>query len=304
MKKDYHFCISGKNELICRTDEDYVRAYNCLAVSAFKTGSTLLADAIMSNHIHVCARSENIHALIKDFRYSYSRYFNKRYGRKGSLGENRCFVSELSGYYHILAVISYILRNPVHHGVTPTPFAYKYCSASAYFQTEMGKNTEAQILPRKSYYKYLPKSSTIPENYIMGQDGQILRETVLDVLDVEHKFATARSFLYYMNRLSGEEWRLEQEKDNNVFPPIDINTIEPDNIGQSFQEMLRNEHGRQRVAISDIKLCSLVDQELLPSYGYNSIYKLSDQHKYYFLQLLKNEYNVADKQARRCLNML
>lgn len=304
MKKEYHFCISGKNELICRTESDYIRAFNCLAVSAFNTDSTLLADAIMSNHMHVCVRSEDIESFVKDFRYSYTRYFNRKYGRSGSLGEKCCFVSELQGYYHILAVIAYILRNPVHHGVARTPFAYKYCSASAYFQSDLGRNTDVSLLPQKSYYKYLPKACIVPEHFLMGKDGQILRESVLDIKDVEYKFATARSFLYYMNRLSGEEWRLEQEKDNISVPFVDISTIEPGAVGQSLQEMLRNEHGKHQIAVTDIDLCSLVDNKLLPMYHQESVYMLSERNKYDLLYLLKNEYNINDRQARRCLKML
>ena len=304
MKKDYHFCISGQNELICRTEPDYIRAFNCLAISAFKTNSTLLADAIMSNHIHVCIRSENIQSSIKDFRYSYTRYFNRKYGRVGSLGESCAFLSELQGYYHIMAVISYVLRNPVHHGVARTPFAYKYCSASAYFQSDMGLNGEVCLLPQKSCYKYLPKACIKPDHFLMGIDGQILRETVLDIVDVEYKYATVRSFLYYMNRLSGEEWRLEQEKDNISAPSVDISTIEPATLGQSVQEMLHNEHGKRKIGITDIELCSLVDNKLLPMYHQESVYSLSERNKYDLLYLLKNEYNINDKQARRCLKML
>ena len=44
MKSVYHFCFSS-DEVMFRSDEDYVRAFNCYALALLKTESLSLADA-------------------------------------------------------------------------------------------------------------------------------------------------------------------------------------------------------------------------------------------------------------------
>lgn len=102
-----------------RQDRDYIHANNCLCLAAHKTDSSLLAYSIMSNHAHIGVRTEDPHEFMKAYRYPYNRYFNQRYGRKGMLGEKHFFQCEIDGLYHLLAAISYILRNALHHGMLP-----------------------------------------------------------------------------------------------------------------------------------------------------------------------------------------
>ena len=58
----------------------------------------------------------------------YTRYFNKKYGKSGTLIEGplkRKRVIDEDNFYHL---ICYIHRNPIHHGITKTYTDYKYCS--------------------------------------------------------------------------------------------------------------------------------------------------------------------------------
>ena len=62
MKRTYHFCWSGGEELLFRTKEDYIHGIVCLTLAAHKTDATILAYCLMSNHIHICVRTENTKA--------------------------------------------------------------------------------------------------------------------------------------------------------------------------------------------------------------------------------------------------
>ena len=128
MKKTYHLCLSSGNEVLFRSKEDFIRGINCLCLAAYKTGAVLLAYSFMSNHVHICARTNSSKKLIRAFRYAYTRYFNAKYDRRGSLGDHGFFQMKIEGLYHLLTAIAYILRNPMHHGVTGTPFGYPYSS--------------------------------------------------------------------------------------------------------------------------------------------------------------------------------
>ena len=205
MKNSYHICVSGGDEVYCRDEEDYIYCFNALALAIHATQSSLLADSIMSTHLHECVRSENPDLLVKMQRYTYVRYFNRKYHRKGGLGEPNAFVVKLDGLYHNLAAISYTLRNALHHGVSPTPFAYPHSSAQTVFRKELGRYAEPELMPKFGQHNFLPYRTKCPDGYRMGRNGLILREDVVDTADVEHLFGTPRSFLYYMNRISGEE---------------------------------------------------------------------------------------------------
>lgn len=302
MKRTYHICISGGNELLCRDEEDYVRCFNCLAMACAETESILLADSVMSNHLHECVRTSSPNLLIENQRYKYSRYFNAKYGRRGRLGEKTPFVIELQGLYHTLAALSYVLRNPVHHGIAPTPFAYPHCSANVIFSQSLGHVTDTLLMPAHNISAHLPSRKRCPEGYRMDKSGLILRGDVIDTVDVEHMFGTARAFLYYMNRLSGEEWKREQERDREHYAPITIETIENGITLQTMEQMLRNEHGRNDYrAMDDRKLCNLIDNTILPRKGIGSVYQLPHEVKAAIARELLSEYRLPENQIRRCL---
>lgn len=302
MKNSYHICISGGDEVYCRSEEDYIYCFNSLALAIRATESSLLADSIMSTHVHECVRSENPDLLIKMQRYTYSRYFNRKYHRKGSLGEPKAFVMKLEGLYHHLAALSYTFRNALHHGVTPTPFGYPHSSVRVIFRKELGHDIEQELLPKSRQHLYLPYRTKCPDGFRMGKNGLILREDVVDTADVEHMFGTPRSFLFYMNRISGEEWQREQEKDKKGSAPVTLDVIENGVKHNSVAEMLSNEHGRSDFRrMSDMELCKLIDGDLLPEMNRASVYTLSLSEKKWLAQHLRSRYHLPSEQIRRCL---
>lgn len=298
MKKTYHLCLSGGSEVMFRHDRDYIHGNNCLCLAAHKTDSSLLAYSIMSNHVHIGVRTEDPHAFIKAFRYPYNRYFNQRYGRKGMLGEKHFFQCEIDGLYHCLAAISYILRNALHHGVAATPFGYRYSSIRALFREELGYFDEPELMPKKSQYLYLPGNDPLPDGFMMNSSGLILPQSVIDVADVEHQFSTVRTFLYYMNRLSGEAWEREQLQDAVKIPPVTIEQIESNIRYQDLKTMLGNEYGRANYkAVNDIQLCGIIDKML----GGSSVYGISQGEIERVARYLHGSYRISPDQADRCL---
>lgn len=288
--------------MIFRSTADYYHGFNCLALAAFGTDTSLMSEAEMSTHAHVCARTADYRAFVHDFRYPYSRYFNNKYKRSGRLGERVVFVNELEGLYHTLSAISYTLRNPVHHGIVPTPFAYPHSSATALFRKALGRNDSEPVLSDRFQRRFLPSRAEYPNSYKMSASGLFLRETVLDVQDVEHMFGTPRAFLYYMNRLSGEEWKREQEKDANNLPPITLELMESGVGLNPLSVMMSNENARFNYnAMTDIQLCELIDDQLLPKYTGKSVYELSRTGKEQLGNYLCAKYNLSKDQVSRCI---
>ena len=154
MKRMYHLCLSAGDEVMFRDLEDYNRGFNYFALALYKTDSTGLVESFMSNHHHQLTQTADPAALMYNFRLPYSMYFNRKYHRKGKLGEETHFTMEVVGYNHTLAAASYVLRNALHHGVAPLPYAYPHCSANAIFMTEMGKTPCCKLLDKRHYRKH------------------------------------------------------------------------------------------------------------------------------------------------------
>ena len=304
MKKTYHLCLSAGNEIMFRDLEDYNKGFNYFAIALHMTGSTGLVESFMSNHFHLMIQSENPKEFMYAMRKRYSRHFNSKYDRSGIVGEKHHFQLEVSGLHHHLAAMSYTLRNPLHHGVAPIPYAYPHSSANVIFQKEMGKVSTERLLPHKSFYKHIGRRTECPATYRMSESGVFLRESVLDIVQVENMYATPRSFNYYMGRKTCEEWLREQSKDKENSSPIRLEDIENGINMQSYDKMLTFESGRADYKkISDIELCKVIDHEVLPSFGKVSVYHLTESEKVQIANMLFREYRASEAQIRRCLVM-
>ena len=305
MKKTYHLCLSAGNEIMFRNLEDYYRGFNCFAIALYKTNSTGLVESFMSTHMHLLVQTASPKDFMMCFRMLYTMYFNKKYGRSGRLGENLHFTMEVVGYHHMLAAMSYILRNALHHGVAPIPYAYPHCSANAIFMSEMGKRPEENLLPQKSYYKYLGRTAEYPDSYKMNKSGVFLRESVLDIPQVENLYVTPRMFNFYMSRKSSEEWEAEQSKDQNNSQLINIQSIERGVNTDPLEKLLLFENGKADYRkLSDIDLCTEIDRNILPKYEKASVYHLSSEEKKHIANHLYNSLHINTAQIRRCLAML
>ena len=229
---------------------------------------------------------------------------NQKYGRNGALGEKEHFQLEIRGLHHHLAAMSYILRNPLHHGIAPIPYAYPHSSVNVIFQHEMGKSNTDILIPEKSYYKHIGRRAAYPDTYKMNDKGMFLRESVLDIVQVENMFATPRSFDYYMGRKTSEDWHKEQSKDNIDNPPVKLEAIEYGVNSHSLERMLINENGRcDYRKMSDIDVCTVVDHQILPSIGKSSVYQLTSKEKEGIAEILFKTYHIGSDMIRRCLVM-
>ena len=237
-------------------------------------------------------------------RQSYSKYFNRKYYRHGRVGEKMHFSLEIVGLHHHLAAMTYVLRNALHHGLVPIPYAYPHCSVNAIFQKEMGKRPPKRLLDERFFHRFIGKKAKWPSNYKMNESGVFLRESVLDIVQVENMYTSPRAFNYYMSRKSGEEWEKEQEKDKTGAAPVKLESIESGIRDHTLEKMLIYESGRSDYRkISDIDLCTEIDKNIVPRYGKASVYHLSLSEKQEIGNRLYRQYHISEAQIRRCLAM-
>ena len=307
MRKTYHLCISSHDEVLYRDKDDYNYAFNCFAYAVMETEARALGEGFMSTHRHAAVQAEDYKDLIHIERYAYSRYFNTKYHRKGRLGEKQAFALNVEGYKHIQTMLSYVFRQALHHGISNTPFGYEHNSVNCIFRRELGKEFTPELLKDREKGSHLP--SNIDPRYFsnirMRKDGVLLREDVIDTAYVEELFVTARSFLYCMNRLSGQKWRDEQLEDSIGGKPIELGDLEP---GFQISDILSNEKGRaDDRKFNDTELCDLIDSQYLKRYFRDG----ADEQSIYLLPYSKRcdigndiwhkyRFNVTKEQIFRC----
>lgn len=301
----FHLCYTSHDEVMFRNEHDMNTAFNCLCSALYKTESTCYAYSNMSDHHHGCYSTKKPGELMRTARESYTKFFNNKYIRSGPLGEKGLFMQEVQGLKHFIAATSYVIKNAPHHGVASSPFEYPYSSGNSYFRKELGKTREGEIyLTGDQIKSVLPRRASFNPEWKMGIDGVFLPETVLDVETVERAYGTVQAFNYYMGRKSGEDWLKEQKEENGSLPFTleNMETLWLEKNSIPVADLLRNEKSRFVTApVTDLDLCKIIDEQILPEYERVSVYHLSRQEKTEIANLLYKKYHAGVKQIKRCL---
>ena len=302
MKESYHICFTSHDEVMFRDEEDHGMFVNLMALRGFAHDTEIMVDAEMSTHAHLNIFSDVPVWFSGRLRLSYTKYFNYKYGRKGRFGEKYTYSLKVNGFYHQMVVENYIQRNGLHHGASPTAFGYKYCSVRELFAKDIGLSSEAAASwTREEMRSFLPRHAQFPDQFQMGQDGVFLRSSFMEIRRAEQFYGSPRNYLYQMNRLTDESWIQDQVRDETD-APITLSTIEQADE-RTVAQMLNNEHGRSfnKNRLQDMDVCRLIDKDILPGYGVNSVYQLTATQKQRIARQLYYEFRLPESQIRRCL---
>ena len=112
----FHVIMRGNNRAnIYDTREDQMNLMRAFNYAYDKYSYTMLAYCVMSNHFHLLIRSEHVDLskVMASINRRYSDYYAKRYGHVGRIYEKRYFSKQADGPLAILAISSYIHRNPI-----------------------------------------------------------------------------------------------------------------------------------------------------------------------------------------------
>jgi putative transposase len=127
-----HIVQRGNDRRACfREDSDYLVYLSQLGGLADNTQCALHAYCLMTNHVHLLLTPGDASAcstLMRAMGRRYVRYFNRRYGRTGTLWEGRFRSCLVDSAAYVLACYRYIELNPVRAGMVTVPSAYKWSS--------------------------------------------------------------------------------------------------------------------------------------------------------------------------------
>ena len=185
--KYYHIYNRGNNKTILYKEESdylyFLKLYEKYLFSVVDTFTWVL----MSNHFHFLVRIKSESdidyanhlkkkTLLKakldpsvQFGHvfnAYTKYFNKKYDRTGSLFENKFKKIEIDSEEYLKYLVYYIHHNPVHHGFTNSISNYKYSSYQTILskdETKLCRNEVIEWFDDIDNFKYFHSINRIKE---------------------------------------------------------------------------------------------------------------------------------------------
>ena len=167
--KIYHIIIKGIDSSdIFYSDQDRKMFLEKIKLVQKNFPFKIYAYCLMSNHVHIILKVENelLSKLMHNLSLRYSRYFNSKYKRKGSLFQDRFYSRNIENQKYFLAVCKYVHKNPEKAGIALTS-EYPWSSYSEYLYKE--KIIDKKILLHyfnnsiDNFIKYTTQSETIEE---------------------------------------------------------------------------------------------------------------------------------------------
>lgn len=146
-----HLIQRGVNRTSCfHADADHLAYLSHLRVLSAKHGCAVHAYCLMTNHVHLLVTpttDDACTALMRDLGQRYVPYFNRKYGRTGTLWEGRFRSCLVESARYVLACYRYIELNPVRAGMVSQPNAYPWSS----YSVNGGAGTDPLLVPHPEF---------------------------------------------------------------------------------------------------------------------------------------------------------
>ena len=208
-----------KDGLWFRDDEDYKVGMNYVAITSFAYGVMVLAFVLMSNHVHFvlyCTEKE-AWAFINEFKADCSRHLALKYGVRDLLRRNGVQIQRITPEDESFErAVAYTLMNPPAANICLHPSGYPWGTGGTYFKVHSLKGTRIGNMSENAIRKRLHTKRTLPDNWLIGEDGYILPESYVPVSLVESLFKNPKRLDYFLRNTSKAKRR--QEFQGNDLP--------------------------------------------------------------------------------------
>lgn len=132
----YHWIVRGVNkQIIFRKDSDYQRFCSLIAEYKLDLAVDILHYGLMSNHVHMLLRSDDIRSLSVLSHFvlrKYTDYFCRTYKWTGGLFQRPFKSFKVEDETYLLECGRYIERNPLKAGLARHIEEYAYSSYNYY----------------------------------------------------------------------------------------------------------------------------------------------------------------------------
>jgi putative transposase len=130
----YHLVARGnERRAIYRDESDRGRFLGLLSATCERFRWHCLGYCLMTNHYHLLVRTPepNLSRGMRNLNGIYAQAFNRRYERVGHLFQGRYRAILVEAETQLLAVVAYIVRNPVRAGACEHPSGWPWSSHRA-----------------------------------------------------------------------------------------------------------------------------------------------------------------------------
>ena len=127
-----HVFQRGHNRApIFAADDDYEQFLRLAREATARNGVDVHGFGFMTNHYHLVAtpqRESSLPRAIQALAGKYTRYYNKRYGRTGTLWGGRYQTRHIEDERYWLTCLRYVEANPVEAKIVVSPEDYRWTS--------------------------------------------------------------------------------------------------------------------------------------------------------------------------------
>jgi len=190
----YHIMLRGINrQCIFGDDDDYIKFLELLVKHKEGINSIIYAYCLMSNHVHLLIKSDNISSYISKIASGYVYWYNWKYNRIGGLFQDRFKSEVVDNDDYLLAVLRYIHQNPINAGITDNIGEYKYSSYNCFVNS--GKSNIVDVafisglLSQKQFIVFHKKPSSeihIEINNVRRINDDDARRIIKNICNVEN----------------------------------------------------------------------------------------------------------------------
>ncbi|MBF0506667.1 MAG: transposase [Nitrospirae bacterium] len=184
----YHVIVRGNHRQDIFLDEqDRLEYLSRVSHYKGKTGFILYAYVLMSNHVHLLIETPKspVSKIMQLINFTYTRYFNRRYGKVGHLFQGRYKAILCDRDEYLLGLVRYIHLNPVRANIVSLPHEYLWSSHSEYLGLGKGLAetnrvlrlfSESVLLARRLYKGFIDEAvgAGRDDSYYTTMDQQIL----------------------------------------------------------------------------------------------------------------------------------
>lgn len=267
----YHICTDGlSRDILFKSDTDYVKAINDIAVCAFAKCLSMYCFCLMDNHVHFIAAGSYDACL------AFIRMFKRRVNLRAQCFNAGISIKRIDNPEYLRTAIAYVIRNPVVANIQIAPGEYRWSSGNLYFSDRSRYMTGTRSISSLGYDEMralVGSHVRLPGKYALDGNGMILPANYIESVFVENLYGSVRRYLYYLSKNDD----LEME-------------------GTST-DMLR------KVKYADKELYNSMTDICIREFGKNSVEDLSVEGRLRMALKLRKKYGIGMKQAARVVRL-
>jgi len=167
----YHIYNRGSGrQPIFQEADNYLLVLRLLKEYSARLGVTVVAYCLMPNHYHFLLRQDGeqpISLLIQRIFNAYTKAYNKRYGRSGTLFQGRYRAVHVDRENYLVQLCRYIHANPVKGGLVSHVQDWPYSNYREWIGDRMGTLVDRSLV--QSLFQRAEDYEHFVEDYVSGE---------------------------------------------------------------------------------------------------------------------------------------